>query len=178
MAIGVLVLRRFGQITGFIFWALMASLLSLESKLASRVKDEPQRSIPTRRVKSTRAVRVSGKMIVSCWLTGLIAIGPSTKPWFSTMVSSLSPCWCVWPEEPRPWPPFLPPCWSHHRGGLRYQADLCDAGASQTLQRGLDTSPLWTTDCAICTRSCRGVLAGWFSVGPIECLYGRHTRCN
>src|SRR5215813_7132659 len=74
-----------------------------------------------------------------------------------------------------PWPPFLPPCWSHHRGGLRYQADLCDAGASQTLQRGLDTSPLWTIACAICTRSCSGVLSGWFSVGPIECLYGRHT---
>src|SRR4029453_11773045 len=156
----------------------MASLLALESKRSSRVKDDPQRSIPRRRVKSTRVVRVSGKMIVSCWVTGLTEIGPRTKPWFSTMVSSLSPFWCLWPAEAIPLPPFLPPCWSHHRGGLRYQADLCEAGASQTLQRGLDTSHLWTTDCAICTRSCSGVLAGWFSVGPIECRYVRPTRCH
>ena len=73
-------------------------LLSWESNAASKVKSDPVRSRPIRSVKSIRAVNVSGRMTVSCWLMGLTERGPITKPWFSTIVSSFSPFWCLGPE--------------------------------------------------------------------------------
>jgi hypothetical protein len=58
---------------------LRRSLLSWESNAVSKVKADPDRSMPMRWVKSTRAVRVSGRMIVSCWLTGFTERGPKDK---------------------------------------------------------------------------------------------------
>ena len=66
----------------------MTSLLSLESKdLASRVKDDPQKIDPNvYGANRSKGCEGLGKIMITCWLMGFIAIGPRTKWWFSTMV--------------------------------------------------------------------------------------------
>ena len=83
-------------------------------------------SMPIRWLKAIRSVNASGKIAVSCWLTGLVVMGPM-------MVSSFSPFWCLCPEYPVVSPLFLRPYLTHlHEGEtrqvVRYQAGVSPNG--------------------------------------------------
>src|SRR5271166_5285412 len=76
----------------------IALRLRLESNPPSRLRYEPSICRSVSLATRFKAFNPSGRSTVSASFTGATGSGANTKPLFSTIATTFSPFWCLWPE--------------------------------------------------------------------------------
>jgi len=83
--------RLFGLMTGIISKSSIRLLLSIPLNPESSVRNEPERSNPTRSAISARSSKLCGSKVLSCRFTGLTLSGAIMNPLLSAILSSFIP---------------------------------------------------------------------------------------